>query len=117
VQRRGRQRRKQRRRGLGVRRKKKGEAPTGGVGRPVREERARLGLREEVSRAWPMQGKGERGECWASGLAWAREKREERGRDRGLGLVAGLLLSFLSFSSFLFLLYTQTIQTNLFELK
>jgi hypothetical protein len=34
----------------------------------------------------------------------------------GLGWV-GLPFSFLSFSSFLFLFYTQTIQTNLFEFK
>jgi hypothetical protein len=61
-----------------------------------------------MGRRWPMrggEGKGARGEergCWASGSAWARgkERKEgarERGRERGFGLVAGLLLSFLSF--------------------
>jgi hypothetical protein len=98
---------------------------TGGSGSSVREGQCARGLSEGV-------------ECWASGSARAREKergegarerererwaergscgREERegeelGRaGRGFGLPSPLS------SSFLFLFYTQSIQTKLFEFK
>jgi hypothetical protein len=69
-----------------------------------------------------MRKEERRGKCWASGRVWARERRRgkrarERRRERAFGLVTGLLLSFLSFSSFLSLFYTQTIQIKLFEFK
>jgi hypothetical protein len=66
-------------------------------------------------------GRGPRGEGRGAGLQErGRPKREEGEKQAelrdGLGWV-GLPFSFLSFSSFLFLFYTQTIQTNLFEFK
>jgi hypothetical protein len=73
-----------------------------------RERReARLGLRRE----WAGRGPCGKKERWASGSAWAREKRE---RERWFW--AGCWA--LSFSSsFLFLFHTQTIQTIIFEFK
>jgi hypothetical protein len=111
--------------GLGAGRKEKGEAPTGGVGRPVRGKRGR-GLRGNWARARPTRGKEERG-CAGprernergkeargrkeSGPAWPkREEREgEQAGPRSLGC--------LSFLFPLFFFYTQTIPTIIFEFK
>jgi hypothetical protein len=78
-----------------------------------RRERVRLGLGcaerlRELASVRPMRGKEGEGKSWADGRGPAQGEREEE---------FGLLSSFLSFSSFLFLFYTQTIQTNLFEFK
>jgi hypothetical protein len=61
-----------------------------------------------------MRGKGEEG----IGLP-GRERAgpKGKGKESRPGCWAGPLLSSLSFSSFLFLFYTQTIQTILFDFK
>jgi hypothetical protein len=86
----------------------------------VREKRGR-GAEGKLGRGTAHVGK--RRERGVLGLGWLGPEREReeiargRGRERVFGLVTGLLLSFLSFSSSLSLFYTQTIQTNLFEFK
>jgi hypothetical protein len=66
------------------------------------ERGARVGAGLTADRAGP-RGKGEKGESWA---AW---RGEGRGKRAGLRRVLGC--------PFLFLSYTQTIQTILFEFK
>jgi hypothetical protein len=105
------------------RRKGKGKELTG-VGRWGRRVRGREGEKARSSWGTGRAGPGvahaeERREGVGDG-PWARagpcgeEKREGK---RRVGCWAGLLLSFLSFSSLLFPFYTQTIETNLFEFK
>jgi hypothetical protein len=79
----------------------------------------------EGRRAWLGDRRGA-GPAWLLGRAWKRreesrpvrgEKEPAQGKEKGEGLGwAGWALFPLS-SSFLFLFYTQTIQTKLFEFK
>jgi hypothetical protein len=85
-----------------------------------RGEYTRGGRAEEGSGPGVVGPRGEeRGE--GSGLLGRGPAQGEEGKKQaelrdGLGWVE-LPFSFLSFSSFLFLFYTQTIQANLFEFK
>jgi hypothetical protein len=68
--------------GSGVGRKEKGEAPTGGVGRPVGEKRGR-GRRGNWAGARPTREKEGKGARGGESSGWAAEEKERGEEARG----------------------------------
>jgi hypothetical protein len=85
-------------------------APTRGARMAEKEKKGKGALGRSWAGCWqagPRRKEGERERRWAAGgKGWAERE-----------VWAGLPSPFLSFSSFLFLFHTQTIQTTIFEFK